>query len=285
MASGEASRYSRSMGPSNESNQAERRRWNDEYWASVWPKREALTSVVTPILLQAAQIATGHRVLDVGSGGGIASLSAAAAVGASGRVVGADISVPLVAFASRRIGPGDSAGVRFVVKDVQHDAIDGAPFDVAMSQFGVMFFDDPVAAFTNIRSHVVPGGRLAFACWQAMHLNPWFVAPALAPFVEPPPPPAPGKSPTGPFAFADPDVVRSVLSRSGWSDVNRSLHEVEAVVTEDAIVDDGQLAFLGVADGSFDEARDAVDAHLGPLRRPDGQINAHLAFQIFTARS
>ena len=74
-----------------------------------------------------------------------------------------------------------------------------------------------------------------------------------------------------------------VLADSGWSEVDRTTHRVQAVVTEDAMVDDGQLVFLGVADDSLADARRAVDAYLAPLRRPDGRMNAPLAFQIFTA--
>jgi SAM-dependent methyltransferase len=264
-------------------NEAERKRWNDEYWASVWPKREALTSVVTPLLIDAARIAPGQRILDIGSGAGVASLRAAAVVGSTGMVVGADISAPLVDHATRRAAAEGGGVARFMVSDVQQDRIDGAPFDAAISQFGVMFFDDPVAAFANVRSHLVDGGHLAFACWQPAHLNPWFVGPALAPFTGPPPVPLPGKSPTGPFAFADPEYVHSVLTASGWSEIHRSVHRLDAVVTEDAVVDDGQLVFLGVAEDSMGEARRAVDAHLAPLRRGDGRLDAPLAFQIFTA--
>ncbi|MGH9169450.1 MAG: hypothetical protein ACRD0Z_01010 [Acidimicrobiales bacterium] len=148
-----------------------------------------------------------------------------------------------------------------------------------------MFFDDPVAAFANIRFQLVAGGRLAFACWQAMDRNPWFVGPALASFIAPRPAPAPGKSPTGPFAFAEPDHVQSILTDSGWSEIHRTAHQVQAVVTEDAIVDDGQLVFLGVADDLLAGASAAVDSHLAPLRLPDGQMKAPLAFQIFTARA
>lgn len=265
-------------------NQVERQRWNDEYWTSVWPKREQLTSVVTPLLLAAAALEPGQRVLDVGSGAGVAALGAAAVVGATGGVVGADISIPLVSFANQRARNAAADAVSFVVKDVQQDKVDGAPFDAVISQFGVMFFDDPVAAFTNIRSHLVPGGRMAFACWQEVDRNPWFVGPALASFVSPPAP-TPGRSPTGPFAFAQPDHVHSVLARAGWSDVDRAAHEVPAVVTEDAVVDDGQLVFLGVKEDSLPGARRAVDAHLAPLRRADGRMNAPLAFQIFTAKA
>jgi SAM-dependent methyltransferase len=266
-------------------NQAERQRWNDEYWTSVWPKREQLTSVVTPLLLAAAQLEPGQRVLDIGSGAGVASLSAAAVVGSTGSVVGADISLPLVRYANQRAELDEVAAISFVVKDVQQEKVDGGPFDVVISQFGVMFFDDPVAAFTNIRSHLVPGGRLAFACWQGVDDNPWFVGPALASLATPPPAPAAGKSPTGPFAFAQADHVHSVLARAGWKEVDRTAHQVPAIVTEDAIIDDGQLVFLGVKEDSLTEARRAVDAHLTPLRRPDGRMNAPLAFQIFTAKA
>lgn len=271
------------MGNDETVNRQERQRWNNEYWTAVWPKREQLTGAVIEYLLDAADLKAGHRVLEIGSGGGIASLQAGARVGPTGCVVGADISGPLVGYATRRAETQGAATVKFVVCDAQQDRIDGEPFDVAISQFGVMFFEDPVAAFANIRSHLAPAGRLAFACWQPADLNPWFVGPALTPFVTPPPPPAPGKFRTGPFAFADPEVVRSVLAGAGWSDIERAAHQVDVIVTEDAIIDDGQLIFLGVPDESLADARRAVDDHLAPLRRPGGRIHAPLAFQIFTA--
>ena len=73
--------------------------------------------------------------------------------------------------------------------------VPGGPFDAAISQFGVMFFEEPVVGFANIRAHLVPGGRLVFACWQSSERNPWTFFPAVAEFVPPPPEPAPGKSP------------------------------------------------------------------------------------------
>ncbi|MDE3202637.1 MAG: class I SAM-dependent methyltransferase [Acidobacteriota bacterium] len=264
-------------------NEAERRRWNDEHWTSAWPKRETMTSHVTPYLIDAARPEPGHRVLDIGSGAGIAALQAAAAVGPTGAVVGADISAPLVDYARRRAAAEAATTVRFVVRDVQQEPIDDQPFDVAISQFGVMFFEDPVEAFANIRSHVVPGGRLAFACWQSVDRNPWFIGRAVAAFTAPPPAPAPGKSPTGPFAFADADAVLSVLSDAGWSDPRSQPHQVEALIAEEAIVDDGQLRFLGIPDEHLDAARAAVDRHLDPLLRDGDLIAAPLAFHIFTA--
>jgi SAM-dependent methyltransferase len=266
-----------------ETNEAERRRWNDEYWASVWPKREALTSAVTALLLDHLEPGEGERVLDIGSGGGTATLAAGRRVGSGGAVVGADISVPLVTLARRRAADEHARNVSFCVADVQHDTVAGGPFDAALSQFGVMFFDEPVAAFANIRRHLVPGGRLAFACWQAVEQNPWFVGPALAAYVPPPEPPGPGKSPTGPFSLSDPDRVAALLASAGWTGTHRTPCELTANVDPDAIVDDGQLTFLGVPDGSFDQARRAVDEHLDQLRAAGGRIDAPLSMHIFTA--
>lgn len=270
---------------STEVNLAEHKRWNDEYWASVWPKREALTSVVTPLLLEVAGIRLGQRVLDIGSGAGVASLNAASIVGSGGEVVGADISAPLVDYATCRAAEAHASVARFTVRDVQVESVDGAPFDAAISQFGVMFFDEPITAFSNIRNLVVAGGSLTFACWQAPQLNPWFVGPALSTFVPPLPAPAPGKSPTGPFAFADAELVHTILTEAGWSEITHSRNELIAIAAEDAIVDDAQLDFLGVPEDSLPSARAAVDAHLAPLRRSDGQLEAPLAFHIFNART
>ena len=86
-----------------------------------------------------------------------------------------------------------------------------------MSQFGVMFFDEPVVAFTNVVKHLRSGGRLGFACCQTLDRNPWFVGPVLAAFVAAPPPLAPGKSPTGPFALRNPDRVHQILQDAGFT--------------------------------------------------------------------
>jgi SAM-dependent methyltransferase len=268
-----------------ETNAAERRRWNDADWTSVWPRREAMTSVVTDVLLSHLELRDGERLLDIGSGAGAATLAAAKRVGPDGEVVGADISVALVELASRRAAEQGTANARFLVTDVQREPVPGAPFDVASSQFGVMFFDEPVTAFANIRRQLVPGGRLGFVCWQAMERNPWFLGPAVAPFAPSPPSPAPGKSPTGPFSLSDPARVHQLLTDAGWTSVNRAPYELEATVDWDAVVGDGQLKFLGVPDESLTEARRAVEAHLATLQTADGRIRTPLSVQVFTAQA
>jgi SAM-dependent methyltransferase len=268
-----------------EANVAERRRWNDADWTSVWPKREAMTSAVTDILLDQLDLQSGERVLDVGSGGGTTSIAASGRVGPGGSVVGADISGPLVELARSRVAEKQIPNVSFHVTDVQRDTVPGAPFDVALSQFGVMFFDEPVTAFANIRAHLAPSGRLAFVCWQAIERNPWFIGPALAGLVPAPPPPAPGKSPTGPFSLSDPERVDEILAGAGWTSIVGNPYELVATVDRDAIIDQGQLTFLGVPEEAFDDARRAVEEQLRPLQTADGRIQTPLSVQIFTAHT
>ena len=266
-----------------ETNEAERRRWNDERWAAVWPKRERLTDAVTQFVLDAAGLRAGERVLDVGSGGGKTTLAAAWAVGTEGAVVGADLSAPLGELASRRAREAGLRNVEFSLVDMQTGTVEGAPFDVALSQFGVMFFDEPVTAFANIRSHLKPGGRIVFACWQTNEKNSWFFASMIADLLPPPPAPAPGKSPTGPFALADPAHTEGILRAAGFDDVSRSAHELAVDAPHDAVVDAVQFEFMGVPAGKIPLAQAAVAEHLAQFVQSPEISRFPLAFQVFVA--
>jgi SAM-dependent methyltransferase len=265
------------------SNEAERQRWNDERRYSVWPKRERLTSEVTPILLEALAPRLGERVVDVGSGGGRSTLAAAEAVGPDGAVVGVDISVALSRLAQDRAAEAASGNVRFVVADAQSEAFPGGPFDAAMSQFGVMFFDDPVAAFHNIHDHLRAGGRMAFACWQASEANPWYFAGAVAEFLPTPPQPEPGKSPTGPFSLADPGQTTEILESAGFVDVGCTAHQVVAVAPEDSVFDEDQLVLMGIPDAKLSAAMNKAKAYMSRFKIDEERSRFPLAFLIFTA--
>jgi SAM-dependent methyltransferase len=266
-------------------NQVERQRWNNEQWAQLWPKRERLTSLIAPVLLDALALSAGERVLDIGCGAGATTLKAAEMVGQHGAVVGADISEPLTALARQRAQHADVSNVSFHVVDAQIADIDGGPFTTAMSQFGVMFFDEPVVAFSNIRRHLIPSGRLGFACWQSLAKNPWFPAASLAGIAPLPPQPAEGKSPTGPFALADPDYVTGILSQAGFAGVAVAAHEMTTDVPEDSVLDDAQLVFMGVPADRMEQARAAADRHFDQFRADSGLCRFPLAYQIVTARN
>ena len=235
------------------------------------------------MLLERLQLKPGERVLDIGSGAGITTIAASALVGETGEVVGADISAPLVTYSTQRAADEGALNTRFVVADVQEEQIPGAPFDVALSQFGVMFFESPRAAFGNIRRHLREGGRLGFACWQVAENNKWHLSRALGPFLPPAPPPAPGMSATGPFSLGDPEHTKGILEDAGFHDISRSALDLVADVGPDAIVDEDQLVFLGVTKDLLPAAREAVAAHLAQFERPDGRYDAPLAVQIFVA--
>ncbi len=156
-------------------------------------------------------------VLDVGSGPGALALRIAAT---ARRVVGVDVSAPLVDLAHRRAQEAGRENTVFVVADAQVDPLpDTEPFDVVVSHFGSMFFDDPVAAFTALHRVLRPGGRLVLLTWQGPERNPWQVEVlrALHPDREAPVPPTDGPSP---FGLSDPGRVRSVLGEAGFVDVD-----------------------------------------------------------------
>lgn len=161
----------------------------------------------------------GERVLDVGSGAGHLSLAAARSTGSEGRVVGIDLSDPMLETARRRSSMAGLGNVSFVARDAQTRGFGESEFDVAVSRFGVTFFADPVAAFTNLARVLRPGGRLGFVCWQDAGVNEWMLAPAMAALAHVPPPDPAVFEILRPFEFADTGRVTEILQAAGFTDV------------------------------------------------------------------
>jgi SAM-dependent methyltransferase len=187
-------------------------------WAGVQPLMDRLSQGIADAVVEAADPGPGGAVLDIGCGGGSTTLAMAQRVGPQGRSVGVDVSETLVN-AARQAAKGEP--IEFLLGDAQDYPFEAAAFDAVMSRFGVMFFDDPVAAFSNLHRTVKPGGKLAFACWRAPADNPMAQVPmqaAAALLSQPPPPPPPADAP-GRFSFAAPDRVQDILERSGWRDI------------------------------------------------------------------
>lgn len=202
------------------SNDAQRDFWSSAVgrkWVANQPRLDALFTEVNDSLLALASPTEGEHVLDVGTGAGDLALQMSDAVGETGHVLGLDIAKPLLARARERAEARDN--ITLMLADAQDHEFDEDRFDLLASRFGLMFFSDPVAGFSNLRSALRPGARMAFAAWAPQEENPWSVLPrrvAVERLGDPPPdtPQAPGQ-----FAFADSAYVERILSEAGFSGV------------------------------------------------------------------
>ena len=189
-----------------------------EQWATHADRIDAMMRPMTDDVLALAHVQPGERVLDIGFGSGATSLRMANAVLPGGSVTGVDISPQLLHVARARAAKAD-APVRFVEADAGAAQLDQS-FDAAFSRFGVMFFEQPSAAFTNIRRHMRRGARMTFVCWRPITENGWAMAPleAIKPMFDTPWTPSNTDAP-GPFAFSDPAKVERILAQAGWSSI------------------------------------------------------------------
>jgi len=206
--------------------------WNDRAatnWTALQEKIDALFAPITALALDAAAPMAGETVLDVGCGCGATVLALAKRVGPSGRVLGVDVSGPMAARASQRIADAGLANAKVLVTDASaHDFMGEA--DLLFSRFGVMFFADPTAAFANLRRGMRPGGRLLCAVWRPLAENSWFTVPLKAALPLLPPQPQADPFAPGPFAFADFERVRGLLSAAGWRDISAQPQDVPMLV-------------------------------------------------------
>ncbi len=136
---------------------------------------------------------------------------------------------------ARSRGAGGCSAV-FIVADAQTTALERASFDAIISRFGVMFFGDPVCAFTNLRGAARAGARLRCVVWRSAAENPFMTTAerAAAPLL----PDLPARRPDEPgqFAFADRDRVRRILDESGWSEIDIQPIDVPCALPENALV-------------------------------------------------
>jgi SAM-dependent methyltransferase len=266
--------------------------WNEaqgKTWAML---HERLNRQIEPIgwaAMAKAAFRPGEAVLDIGCGCGETTFEVAAKV-APGEVLGVDVSTMLLDIA--RVAGKDTPNVSFLEADAQTHALPQARFDVLFSRFGVMFFDDPAAAFANLAKALKSGGRLAFACWRGPKENLWLSLPIQAVgHMLPPMPPSDPEAP-GPMAFANPERVRRILTEAGFVDI--AIDPLDLRTGGDSLEDSAFLALrigpLGSALrqlGAPDELKAKVDAGLRQALAPyleDGVVKLPSATWIVSAR-
>ncbi len=187
-------------------------------WAAEWRRTDRSFAELTAHLLgRIEDIGPAGAVLDIGCGAGELAL-ALAELWPKAQIIGVDVSPDLIEAADQRAKMSGGTQAAFVLADAaEWQPPQGIRPNLLVSRHGVMFFDDPVAAFEYLGSIAAPGARLAFSCFRSLAENPFFaeIGALLPPPAEPPDPNAPG-----PFAFADPQKVERILAASSWCKID-----------------------------------------------------------------
>jgi SAM-dependent methyltransferase len=255
-----------------QANQEQLRYWNEQSgprWVKQQKRLDLQLEQLGLAAMQRAGVKPGGHVLDVGCGCGQTTLQLAERVRPNGSVLGIDLSQPMLTRARERQHELGIKNLEFLRADAQTYSFERERFDLIFSRFGIMFFDNPPAAFANLCSALRPAGRLCFLCWQALEKNEWMRVPlkAATQHVAPPPPPPPNAP--GPFAFADPDYVRHILEAGGFKDVSCETHEAQLSLGGATSVDEAVefMLEIGVIERLLQDADASVRARVAEAIR------------------
>jgi len=264
-----------------------------EHWVAEAERYDRMTGAFGEQIVKRAAPHLGEAVLDVGCGNGALCLAISPQVGPSGTVMGLDISGPMLAEAERRAEAAGVHNLSLHKGDAQVYPLERGAFDVVVSRFGVMFFDDPVAAFANLGRALTDGGRLVFACWRHLGENEWLAVPVGAALQHVPVPDLGPPGGPGPFSLADPDSTRRVLLDAGFVDI--ALDEVRGPMLLGRSLDDtvefmrrtdmADALMKDVDPATQDQAWTAVREALVPHADADGAVKLEGSAWLVTARS
>ncbi|GGV18947.1 methyltransferase [Actinomadura cremea] len=256
--------------------------WNGyegAHWAEHNDRYDAMNAGLNGPLFEAAPIGVRDRVLDVGCGAG-KTARIAARIATEGRVTGIDLSKPMIDRAAAVAAEEGIGNVMFEQGDAQAHPFPAGHFDVVISRGGVMYFADPVAAFTNIAGALRPGGHLAFVVPKAeMPQDMKAVFAAMGRHVPRRPDPAGADAPN-PRSLGDPGYVHEVLGAAGFRDVTLTpavVPMVQGVDADDAaefMFEMGAIRFQfeGAPESTVEAARADVAKALAAYEGPDGVV-------------
>jgi ubiquinone/menaquinone biosynthesis C-methylase UbiE len=269
--------------------------WNGpggQNWIARQATQDILLQPISEVLHRAAGAAKGERVIDIGCGCGGTTFELARRVGSEGGVTGLDISAPMLDYA-RAHAPRDLK-VDFVQADATVYPFPPASADLLFSRFGVMFFADPAASFTNMRKAIKPGGRVVFACWREPRANGWMMIPLQAVYQHVPRMPQLGPEDPGPFSFASEERVKRVLSAAGFTSIEMKPHDLAMDIALGRGLDGAATAAIAFGpasralDGQPDNVRAAatqsVRNELAKYEK-DGKVPLPAAIWIVSAKN
>ena len=234
-----------------------------DYWASPaglkWIEHEraldAAMAGMLDMMLDMADIVSTDRVIDIGCGTGASTIEAARRAPA-GKVLGVDISDPLLARAAQRAKAVGVQNASFLLADAQTHDFSPQHFDVLVSRLGMSFFSDTVAALKNLSNGLNDHGRMVFVCWASVAQNPWFDIPRKAAEERLGAQPKGDPTAPGPTAFQDCDRVADLMARAGLSNI-------EAVPVDIVLTPPGGVASAARAASKVGPAARVMKAYSG----------------------
>lgn len=258
-------------------------------WLAHVSGMEAMLAPVDEPLIAALRLDAPLRIAEIGCGGGGTALEILSRAPSGSRVHGFDLSPQLVEFARGRARPGDDR-IAFEVADMAKAAPE-KPYPRLVSRFGIMFFEDPAAAFANIARWLEPGGRFAFAAWGPRSENPWLtsVSDVVAQVVEIP---KPDPHAPGPFRYAEGDTLLALLQTAGF--IELEVHPWRGALSIGGGLPPAEAAQFALAafssfsellarsgDAAFDQARRALGARFS-AHQANGVVNLDACVRIFS---
>jgi len=261
-----------------------------EKWRAQHVGMEAMLAPINEPLISALNLDAPYRIADVGCGGGATTLEIARRAPPGSVVHGFDISPALIELARSRKSSNESA-IEFELADMGSANPPAASYQRLVSRFGIMFFDDPLAAFTNLARWLSPRGRFAFATWGPPAQNPWIskVREVVAEIIDLP---APDTEAPGAFRYADADKFLKLLDSAGYSEVNvedwRGLLSIGGGLPASEAASFAIAAFSSFGELLAQAGNDAVDKARQSLTErfaeyeEDGVVRLNACVHIFT---
>jgi len=268
--------------------------WNGvlgQRWAAM---RQEIDRIVAPFgeaALKAAAPQPGERVIDIGCGCGETAIEIARLVGPAGSVLGIDVSQPMLEVARSHGMSAASPQLNFREGDASETRLP-SNIDLLFSRFGVMFFGQPSSAFRHLRKSLRKGGRCVFVCWRTPRDNGWAMTPlsAARKALDITPPPSDPEAP-GPFAFADEERLRTILSDAGFGNIDLQRFDTAIFLgttprsAAEGVVQMGPVSRLvrEVGVEHLPIIVDAIERTLTPLAAPNGHVSLNGSTWIVSA--
>lgn len=250
------------MNTARQADDEEKLDWNGvagRNWVEAQDLLEKMLKPFQDLIVNAVFERSASQVLDIGCGTGDVAVAIAKMLRAKGHCVGVDISQPMINAATLR-AKQEGVSASFIHADAQTHAFSPASFDMITSRFGVMFFEDSVEAFANLRRAAKDKAELRLVVWRSAEENPFMTTAerAAAPLL----PNIPPRDPDGPgqFAFADRYKVQDILQKSGWTEIDIKPVDISCTMSEEELV--RYLTLLGPVGRVLHEANEQTRAQV-----------------------